>query len=93
MTRFHSLPDNCHTAMTTTTSLLGITPRQRPCTDRFDDLMVLAEATARAIEDNAWDEGQPLPQAFANAWGKQLDNIRQAIHNATLARAFELEGK
>ena len=79
--------------MTATTSLLGITPRQRPCTDRFDDLMELAEATARAIDDNAWDEGQPLPPAFASAWLKQIESIRQAITNAADAHTFETEGK
>jgi hypothetical protein len=79
--------------MTATISMLGITPRQRPCTDRFDDLMELAKATARAIEDNAWDEGQPLPPAFAHAWLKQIDDIRQAITNAAAVHPCETEGK
>ena len=79
--------------MPATISLLGITPRQRPCTDRFDELMGLAESTARAIDDNAWDEGQPLPPAFAHAWLKQLEVIRLSITNATGAHPFEAEEK
>jgi hypothetical protein len=60
----------------TAISILGITPRQRPCTDRFDDLMELAEATARAIDDNAWDEGQPWPQlSGCQNWSNGNDNL------------------
>jgi hypothetical protein len=55
--------------------------------------MELAEATARAIDDNAWDEGKPLPPAFASAWLKQIESIRQAITNAADAHTFETEGK
>jgi hypothetical protein len=81
--------------MTTTVSTPfgGISIRQRPSAERFEDLLDLMEPTARAIDDNAWDEGQPLPANVALLWLKQIDSIRQAITNATAAHPCETEGK
>jgi aryl-alcohol dehydrogenase-like predicted oxidoreductase len=86
---------NANTLMTATVSTPhgGITNRQRPSADRFEDLLCEIEPIARAIDDNAWDEGQPLPAAVAHAWLKQIEGIRQAITNATAAHQCESEGK
>ena len=63
-----------------------ITPRQQPVAVVMDYLLDQAEATARAIESNAGDEGVPLDHAVAKFWITQLDMIAGVIGRASQAQ-------
>jgi hypothetical protein len=46
-------------------------------------LLDQAEATARAIEDNAAEDGAPLDDAVARAWINRLDMIAGVLRRAS----------
>jgi hypothetical protein len=59
------------------------TPRQAPVAAVMAHLLDQAEATARAIEDNAAEDGAPLDDAVARAWVNQLDMIAGVLTRAS----------
>ena len=46
-------------------------------------LLDQAEATARAIENNACEDSQPLDDAVARAWINRLDMISGVLNRAS----------
>jgi hypothetical protein len=58
-------------------------PRQQPVATALDKLLADAEATARAIEDNAREDGKLLDPLAACEWWNCLDRIYAAITNAS----------
>jgi hypothetical protein len=58
-------------------------PRQQPVATALDQLLADAEATARAIEDNTHEDGQPVDPLAARNWWVRLDRIAAAITNAS----------
>ena len=62
------------------------TPRQQPVAAVMAFLLDQAEATARAIEGNACEDGEPLDDAVACAWIKQLDMISGVLRRASKAQ-------
>ena len=62
-----------------------LTDRQRPLVPTLADLLDNAQATAKAIDDNAWDEGVPLDAEQADELLRYCDAIRAAIDNARCA--------
>jgi hypothetical protein len=55
------------------------TPRQAPVAAVMAYLLDQAEVTARAIEDNACEDGEPLDDAVARAWINRLNVIAGVI--------------
>ena len=62
-----------------------LTDRQRPLVPTLADLLDNAQATAKAIDDNAWDEGIPLNAEQADELLRYCDAIKAAIDNARCA--------
>lgn len=62
-----------------------LTERQRPLVPTLTDLLDNAQATAQAIDDNAWDEGVPLNAEQADELLRRCDAIKAAIDNARCA--------
>jgi hypothetical protein len=60
--------------------------RQRPVAQRLDDLLELAEATARALLDNAWDHGDHLPPHLITTYTQRLATIQQLLDQTTIER-------
>jgi len=59
------------------------TPRQQPVAAVMAHLLDQAEATARAIEINAFEDGEPLDDAVARAWINRLDMIVGVLTRAS----------
>ena len=59
------------------------TPRQQPVAAVMAFLLDQAEATARAIEGNACEDGEPLDDAVARAWINRLDMISGVLNRAS----------
>ena len=59
------------------------TPRQQPVAAVMTFLLDQAEATARAIEGNACEDGEPLDNAVARAWINRLDMISGVLNRAS----------
>ena len=59
------------------------TPRQQPVAAVMAFLIDQAEATARAIENNACEDSQPLDDAVARAWISRLDMISGVLNRAS----------
>jgi hypothetical protein len=49
-------------------------------------LLDQAEATARAIENNACEDGEPIDDALARLWSNQLDMIAGVLTRASKAQ-------
>ena len=62
---------------------MPITPRQQPVVAVMAFLLDQAEATARAIEGNACEDGEPLDDAVARAWINRLDMISGVLNRAS----------
>jgi len=62
------------------------TPRQAPVAAVMAFLLDQAEATARAIKDNACEDGEPLDDESARAWINRLDLIAGVITRASKAQ-------
>lgn len=62
---------------------MSITPRQQPVAAVMAFLLDQAEATARAIEGNACEDGEPLDDAVARAWINRLDMILGVLRRAS----------
>jgi hypothetical protein len=60
--------------------------RQQPVATALDQLLADAEATARAIEDNTHEDGQPVDPLAALNWWNRLDRIAAAITNASATK-------
>jgi hypothetical protein len=58
-------------------------PRQQPVANALDQLLADAEATARAIEDNAHEDGQPVDSLAVSNWRSRLYRISSALTNAS----------
>ena len=63
-------------------TLTTFTYRQQPVAKRFNDILRLAEDTAAAIADNAWDEATPIDPDAARHWIRMLEEIKTSIFNA-----------
>ena len=59
------------------------TPRQQPVVAVMAFLLDQAEATARAIEGNACEDGEPLDDAVARDWINRLDVISGVLSRAS----------
>jgi hypothetical protein len=59
------------------------TPRQAPVAAVMAFLLDQAEATARAIEINAIEDGKPLDDESARAWINRLDMIAGVLTRAS----------
>ena len=59
------------------------TPRQQPVAAVMAFLLDQAEATARAIENNACEDSQSLDDAVARTWIIQLDMISGVLNRAS----------
>lgn len=62
------------------------TPRQQPVAAVMAFLLDQAEATARAIEGNACEDGKPLDDAVARDWINRLDMISGVLNRASKAQ-------
>ena len=62
------------------------TPRQQPVAAVMAFLLDQAEATARAVEGNACEDGEPLDDAVARDWINRLDMISGALRRASKAQ-------
>ena len=59
------------------------TPRQQPVAAVMAFLLDQAEATTRAIEINATEDGEPLNDVSASAWAIRLNVIAGVITRAS----------
>jgi hypothetical protein len=59
------------------------TPRQTPVAAVMAFLLDQAEATARAIENNACEDGEPLDDVVSSAWIIRLDMIAGVLTRAS----------
>lgn len=59
------------------------TPRQAPVAAAFDKLLADAEATARALDDNAHEDGKGIDAMAARNWWNRLDRIADLIVDAS----------
>ena len=59
------------------------TPRQQPVAEALDQLLADAEATARAIEDNAREDGRPVDALAVSNWRSRIYRISSALTNAS----------
>ena len=55
------------------------TPRQQPVATAMDKLLADAEATARALVDNAFEDGTPVDALAASNWWNRLYRIAALI--------------
>jgi hypothetical protein len=62
-----------------------LTARQRPLVPLLMALLDCTVVTAKAIDDNAWDEGTALAASLVDELIQQCDAIRSAIDNASHA--------
>ena len=62
---------------------MPITPRQQPVVAVMAFLLDQAEATARAIEGNACEDGEPIDDALARLWINHLDMISGVLNRAS----------
>jgi hypothetical protein len=58
-------------------------PRQQPVATALDQLLADAEATARAIEDNAREDGLAVNFMAVGNWRRRLYAISAALTNAS----------
>lgn len=59
--------------------------KQRPLLPLLMALLDSAESVARAIDDNAWDDGTPLDRQMAEELANQAYRLGAAITNASHA--------
>lgn len=59
------------------------TPRQQPVAAVMAFLLDQAEATARAIENNAFEDGEPLSDEVSRAWINRLHLITGVLTRAS----------
>ena len=59
--------------------------RNRPQLVLLDQLIGAVEPVAAAIEDNAWDERQPIPADQAKRLAESLNSMADAITRAAMA--------
>lgn len=57
--------------------------KQQPLVPLLMALLDSAQATAKAIADNAWDDSLPLTQSLADELAKQCKAIASDVANAT----------
>ena len=60
------------------------TPRQQPVATALDKLLADAEATAKAIEDNAREDGKPVDYLAISNWRRRIYAIAAALTNASI---------
>ena len=63
-------------------TLIDCGERNRPLMPLLVGLIDAAKTTAGAINDNAWDSGQPLPTGMADDLLTELEIVRQLITSA-----------
>jgi len=63
-------------------SLIHIPPKQRPVINRLHDTMTQAVAYAAAIEDNAIDDGVPIPLELVASFQADYDRIITSLTRA-----------
>ena len=59
------------------------TPRQQPVAEALDQLLADAEARARAIEDNAREDGKAVDFLAVSNWRRRIYAISAALTNAS----------
>ena len=59
------------------------TPRQQPVAAVMGFLLDQAEATARAVENNTYEDGKPLDDAVARGWIIRLGVISDVLGRAS----------
>jgi hypothetical protein len=62
--------------------LINIPAKQHPVINRLHDTMAHAMAYAAAIEDNAIDDGQPIPAELVASFQDDCDRIIQSLIRA-----------
>jgi hypothetical protein len=65
-------------------------PRQQPVAIALDQLLADAEATARAIEDNAIEDGCTVDPRALRAWRRRIYSISTALTNASIVPGLPL---
>lgn len=68
-----------------TALLCSVTHRQMPVTHEIDDLIEDLVVKVSALDDNAWDEGVPVPHSLINEWMRQLERVQRTLRNAGVA--------
>jgi F0F1-type ATP synthase membrane subunit b/b' len=63
-------------------SMLIIAPKQTPVINRLNEIMNQALAYAKAIRDNAQDDGQPIPAELVASFQDDYNNIIAALNEA-----------
>jgi len=63
-------------------SMLIIAPKQTPVINRLNETMNQALAYAKAIRDNAQDDGQPIPAELVASFQDDYNNILAALNEA-----------
>jgi F0F1-type ATP synthase membrane subunit b/b' len=63
-------------------SMLIIAPKQTPVINRLNETMNQALAYAKAIRDNAQDDGQPIPAELVASFQDDYNNIIAALNEA-----------
>lgn len=59
--------------------------KQRPLVPLLMSLLDATETVARAIDDNAWDDGSPIERAMAEELANQAYRLGAVITNASTA--------
>lgn len=78
-----ALPADAATRFHMPQSVRQLPAKQAPLVPLLMALLDAAEAVAKAIDDNAWDDGQPLPQALAEDLAGQACRIAAAAQNSS----------
>lgn len=66
-------------------SMSRLSEKQRPLVPLLMALLDAAEAVARAVEDNAWDDGAPVDRAMAEGLANQAYRLGAVVTNASSA--------
>ena len=63
--------------------VINHTHRQQPVAEALDQLLADAEAKARAIEDNAREDGKAVDFLAVSNWRRRIYAISSALTNAS----------
>lgn len=74
-----------HSARLQPPAIQRLSEKQRPLMPLLMALLDSAEAVARAIDDNAWDDGSPVDRAMAEGLANQAYRLGAVIANASSA--------
>ena len=78
-----AMPADPVTAYLLPEAISQLSPRQQPLIPLLMALLDCAQSTARAINDNAYDESMPLTASLASEITEQCRAITEAVNGAT----------